>query len=70
VTFSGVFCVIVAGMTARDGGRKHMSAQRTHHVTTTDGVTIGGTVHGQGRPLVFLQALAMATSTGKLWWGT
>jgi len=24
-------------------------------VTTTDGVTIGGTVHGQGRPLVFLQ---------------
>lgn len=31
-----------------------MSTQRTHYVTTTDGVTIGGTVHGQGRPLVFL----------------
>ncbi len=25
-----------------------MSNQRTHYVTTTDGVTIGGTVHGQG----------------------
>jgi pimeloyl-ACP methyl ester carboxylesterase len=32
-----------------------MSNARTHYVTTTDGVTIGGTVHGQGRPLVFLQ---------------
>lgn len=31
-----------------------MSNQRTHYVTTTDGVTIGGTVHGQGPPLVFL----------------
>jgi len=31
-----------------------MSTQRTHHVTTTDGVTIGATVHGQGPPLVFL----------------
>jgi pimeloyl-ACP methyl ester carboxylesterase len=31
--------------------------QRTHHVTTTDGVTIGGTVHGQGRPLVFVQGM-------------
>lgn len=34
-----------------------MSNQRTHHVTTTDGVTIGGTVHGEGPPLVFLQGL-------------
>ena len=34
-----------------------MSNQRTHHVTTTDGVTIGGTVHGQGPPLVFLQGV-------------
>lgn len=34
-----------------------MSNQRTHHVTTVDGVTIGGTVHGQGPPLVFLQGL-------------
>jgi hypothetical protein len=25
-----------------------MSNQHTHDVTTTDGVTIGGTVHGQG----------------------
>jgi pimeloyl-ACP methyl ester carboxylesterase len=32
-----------------------MSTQRTHYVTTNDGVTIGGTVHGQGPPLVFLQ---------------
>ena len=31
-----------------------MSSQRTHEVTTTDGVTIGGTVHGQGPPLVFV----------------
>ena len=44
-----------------------MSNQRTHYVTTTDGVTIGGTVHGQGPPLVFLQGMpwAMATSTGE-----
>jgi len=34
-----------------------MSTQRTHHVTTTDGVTIGATVHGQGPPLVFLQGV-------------
>ncbi len=34
-----------------------MSNQRTHYVTTTDGVTIGGTVHGQGPPLVFLQGI-------------
>jgi pimeloyl-ACP methyl ester carboxylesterase len=31
-----------------------MSNQRTHYVTTSDGVTIGGTVHGQGPPLVFV----------------
>ena len=34
-----------------------MSNQRIHHVTTTDGVTIGGTVHGQGPPLVFVHAI-------------
>ena len=34
-----------------------MSKQRTHYVTTADGVTIGGTVHGQGLPLVFLQGV-------------
>lgn len=31
-----------------------MTDQRAHHVTTTDGVTIGATVRGQGPPLVFL----------------
>ena len=34
-----------------------MSTQRTHHVTTSDGVTIGATVQGQGPPLVFLQGV-------------
>jgi len=34
-----------------------MSTQRTHYVTTNDGVTIGGTVHGKGPPLVFLQGV-------------
>ncbi|MBW3620631.1 MAG: alpha/beta hydrolase [Actinobacteria bacterium] len=34
-----------------------MSEHRTHHVTTTDGVTIGATVHGDGPPLVFLQGI-------------
>ena len=34
-----------------------MDNQRTHYVTTTDGVTIGGTVHGQGPPLVFVQGM-------------
>ncbi|HEX6195487.1 MAG TPA: alpha/beta fold hydrolase [Jiangellaceae bacterium] len=32
-----------------------MSNERTHYITTTDGVTIGGTVRGQGPPIVFLQ---------------
>jgi pimeloyl-ACP methyl ester carboxylesterase len=31
-----------------------VSNRRTHEVTTTDGVVIGGTVHGQGPPLVFV----------------
>jgi pimeloyl-ACP methyl ester carboxylesterase len=65
VTFSGVCCAIVAGMTAQDGGSKHMSNQRTHYVTTTDGVTIGGTVHSQGPPLVFLQG---AVGDGDIDW--
>ncbi|MFW6090468.1 MAG: alpha/beta fold hydrolase [Actinomycetota bacterium] len=34
-----------------------MSHHRTRYVTTTDGVTIGGTVHGQGPPLVFVQGM-------------
>ncbi len=32
-----------------------MSNLRTHYVTTSDGVTIGGTVRGEGPPLVLLQ---------------
>ena len=42
-----------------------MSNQRTHYVTTSDGVTIGGTVHGEGPPLVFLQG---AVGDGDLDW--
>ena len=42
-----------------------MSNQRTHYVTTTDGVTIGGTVHGRGPPLVFLQG---AVGDGDIDW--
>ena len=34
-----------------------MSSQRTHHVTTSDGVTIRGTVHGEGPPLVFVHGM-------------
>ena len=34
-----------------------MSETRTHYVTTADGVAIGGTVHGQGPPLVLLQGV-------------
>lgn len=43
-----------------------MSTQRTHYVTTTDGVTIGGTVHGEGSPLVFLQGVI---GDGDIDWG-
>lgn len=34
-----------------------MSVQRTHYATTSDGVVLGGTVHGEGPPLVFLQGV-------------
>lgn len=34
-----------------------MNNQRTHYVTTSDGTIIGGTVHGQGPSLVFLQGI-------------
>jgi pimeloyl-ACP methyl ester carboxylesterase len=54
--FSGEFCVIVG----HDRTRRRettMSNQRTHYVTTADGVIIGGTVQGQGPPLVFLQGV-------------
>lgn len=43
-----------------------MNSQRTHYVTTTDGVTIGGTVHGEGPPLVFLQGVI---GDGDIDWG-
>jgi pimeloyl-ACP methyl ester carboxylesterase len=54
VTFSGVIYANVAGA-PHETKETAMSNQRTHYVTTTDGVTIGATVHGQGPPLVFLQ---------------
>ena len=34
-----------------------MSSERSHSVTTTDGVTIGGRVHGEGSPLVFVHGM-------------
>src|SRR5215218_4647248 len=43
-----------------------MSDQRNHYVTTSDGVTIGGTVHGDGPPLVFLQGVI---GDGDIDWG-
>lgn len=43
-----------------------MGTTRTHHVTTTDGVVIGGTVVGQGPPLMFLQGIV---GDGDLDWG-
>lgn len=42
-----------------------MNDHRTHYVTTSDGVTLGATVHGQGPPLVFLQG---AVGDGDLDW--
>lgn len=44
-----------------------MSTQRNHYVTTSDGVSIGGTVHGDGPPLVFLQGVI---GDGDLDWGS
>lgn len=43
-----------------------MSKQRTHYVTTSDGVTLGATVHGDGPPLVFLQGVI---GDGDIDWG-
>lgn len=43
-----------------------MTNQRTHYVTTNDGVTIGCTVRGEGPPLVFLQGVI---GDGDLDWG-
>jgi pimeloyl-ACP methyl ester carboxylesterase len=34
-----------------------MDEGRTHHTTTTDGITIAGSVHGQGPPLVFVHGI-------------
>ena len=36
---------------------QHISNQRSHYVTTTDSVPIGGTVHGHGPALVFVHGL-------------
>ena len=44
-----------------------MSSHRTHFATTSDGATIGGTVHGDGPPLVFLQGVI---GDGDLDWGS
>jgi pimeloyl-ACP methyl ester carboxylesterase len=68
--FSGVLCVIFASrpVQAVDTQRRlHMSNQRNHYVTTSDGVIIGGTVHGDGPPLVFLQGVI---GDGDLDWGS
>jgi len=43
-----------------------MRKQRTHYVTTSDGVTIGATVNGDGPPLVFLQGVI---GDGDIDWG-
>lgn len=42
-----------------------MSDQRIHGVTTTDGATISGSVHGQGPPLVFIHG---SLGDGELDW--
>jgi pimeloyl-ACP methyl ester carboxylesterase len=42
-----------------------MANQRTHHAKTSDGVTLRGTVHGQGPPLVFWHG---AYGDGELDW--
>lgn len=42
-----------------------MSGQRTHYGTTSDGVSIGGTVSGQGPPIVFWHG---ACGDGELDW--
>jgi hypothetical protein len=42
-----------------------MSNQPSHYGSTTDGVSIGGTVHGQGPPLVFWHG---ACGDGELYW--
>lgn len=44
-----------------------MIKQRSHYVTTSDGVTIGATVQGDGPPLVFLQGVI---GDGDIDWGS
>ena len=64
VPFSDAYCVsLLADHTRRRG--EHVSNERTHYGTTTDGVTIGGTVHGQGPPLVLWHG---AYGDGELDW--
>lgn len=43
-----------------------MTTRRTHYVTTSDGITLGGTMHGEGPALVFLQGVI---GDGDLDWG-
>ena len=40
-----------------DRSRQSLDRHATYIVTTTDGATIGATVHGDGPPLVFLQGV-------------
>ena len=44
-------------MTARGVRQERTDDQRAHEVTTTDGVTIGGAVHGQAPALVFVHGM-------------
>jgi hypothetical protein len=67
VTFFDAFCVTVQAVTARAAGDKHMSNPRTRHVTTSDGVTIGATVHGEGPPLTFVQGVGQAQFPLQVW---
>lgn len=62
---SHVFCVIVAGINHTRRRELAMTNQRTHYVSTSDGVIIGGTVHGQGPPLVLVQG---AVGDGDIDW--
>jgi hypothetical protein len=42
-----------------------MNSHRTHEVTTSDGVTIGGTVHGEGPPLMLRQGIIGDRAAGR-----
>jgi pimeloyl-ACP methyl ester carboxylesterase len=58
VIFSKVYVVnFVNGNQTVSINRELMNNKRTHYTTTTDGVTIGGTVHGHGSPLVLVHGI-------------